>query len=138
MSFCVWFHVRSLFSSCANFCEIVYFWYPVITLLSTVIVCLQGSLLDNSSSKSGVWQLKHLFNDSCCMMRVVLDHPVIVTWIFSIDGAPVCSIWTGHKWIYCNIRIFFCYYYYYYTMGHRLWMLDHMQNFFFTFTAVPW
>ena len=61
-------------------------------LLSTVIVLLHGSLLESSSNKSAVLQLKHLLDESCHIIRLVLEHPVMVTSMFSIATTPVYNI----------------------------------------------
>ena len=64
----------------------------MITLLSTVIVLLHGSLLESSSNKSAVLQLKRLLDESCHIIRLVLECPVMVTSMFSIAATPVCNI----------------------------------------------
>ena len=71
---------------------IFYFVYAVMMLLSTVILCLHGSLLDNSWSKSLVLQAKHLLDELCRIIRLVLDLPVTVTSIVSMVGASVFKI----------------------------------------------
>ena len=71
---------------------IFYFVYAVIMLLSTVILHLHGSLLDNSWSKSLVLQAKRLLDELCHIIRLVLDLPVTVTSIVSMVGASVFKI----------------------------------------------
>ena len=71
---------------------IFYFVYAVMMLLSTVILRLHGSLLDNSWSKSLVLQAKCLLDELCRIIRLVLDLPVTVTSIVSMVGASVFKI----------------------------------------------
>ena len=71
---------------------IFYFVYAVMMLLSTVILRLHGSLLDNSWSKSLVLQAKRLLDELCRIIRLVLDLPVTVTSIVSMVGASVFKI----------------------------------------------
>ena len=71
---------------------IFYFVYAVMMLLSTVILRVHGSLLDNSWSKSLVLQAKRLLDELCRIIRLVLDLPVTVTSIVSMVGASVFKI----------------------------------------------